>query len=60
MNSELIQQIADMEAEYEYEEEVVMSKFLKKHGHEYSQEEFLKFLKKRYEVINKFNGPDDV
>lgn len=60
MDNELIQQITDIETEYDYEEEVVMSKFLKKHGHNYSQEDLLKFLRKRYEVINRFNGPDDV
>lgn len=56
---DIIQQIADLEREYDYEEEVVFSKFLKRHGEEYSREEFLKFLKKRYEVINKYNDPDD-
>jgi len=56
---DIIQQIADLEREYDYEEEVVFSKFLKRHGEEYSREDFLKFLKKRYEVINKYNDPDD-
>ena len=56
---DIIQQIADLEREYDYEEEVVFSKFLKRHGEEYTREDFLKFLKKRYEVINKYNDPDD-
>ncbi len=55
---DLIEQITDFEKEYKYEEEVVFSKFLKRHGEDYTREEFLKFLKKRYEVINKFNDPD--
>ena len=54
----LIERIADFEKEYEYEEEVVFSKFLKSHGENYTREEFLDFLKKRYEVINRFNDPD--
>jgi len=57
---DIIEQIADFEREYEYEDEVVFSKFLKRHGEEYTREDFLKFLKKRYEVINRFNNPDDI
>ena len=57
---ELIDQIAKFEIEYEYEEEVVFSKFLKRNGENYSQEQFLEFLRKRYELINRFNGPDNI
>ena len=51
--------IAQIEQEYDYDEDIVLSKFIKKHGQDYSQEDFLKFLKKRYEIINKFHDPDD-
>ena len=55
---DLIKLIAEIETEYEYEEEIVFSKFLKKHGEKYTPEQFLEFLKKRYEVINKYHAPD--
>lgn len=51
--------VVDIEAEHDYDEDIILSKFIKKHGEEYSQEEFIKFLKKRYRVINKFHDPDD-
>lgn len=57
---DLIKRITDFETEYEYEDEVVFSKFLKRHKGDYSQEDFIKFLRKRYEVINKVNDPDGV
>ena len=57
--NDLIRMIAKMEEEYDYDEDIVLSKFIKKHGENYSKEDFIKFLKRRYEVINKFNDPDD-
>ena len=54
---DLISLIAQIESEYEYDEEIVFSKFLKKYGADYTQEDFLKFLRKRYTVINKFHSP---
>lgn len=57
--NDLIRMVVDIEAEHDYDEDIILSKFIKKHGEEYSQEEFIKFLKKRYRVINKFHDPDD-
>ena len=57
---DIVEQIADLEAEYEYEEVGVFSKLVKSHGGKYTQDELIGFLKKRYEAINKFNDPDDV
>ena len=56
---DLIQLISQIELEYDYDEDIVFSKFVKKHGENYSREEFLKFLRRRYAVINKFHNPDD-
>ena len=56
----IIQLISQIELEYDYDEDIVFSKFVKKHGENYTREEFLKFLRRRYEVINKYNNPDDV
>lgn len=56
---DIIAQIARMEREYDYDEEIVFSKFLKKYGENYSQVEFIKFLRKRYKVINSFHGTDN-
>ena len=55
---DLITLIARIETEYKYEEEIVFSKFLKKHGEDYSSEEFINFLRKRYEIINRYHLPD--
>ena len=55
---DLIQQIADLENEYDDEANVIFSKFLKRYGENYTQDEFLEFLRMRYEAINKSDGPD--
>ena len=57
--NDLIRLVAKIEEEYDYDEEVALSKFLKKHGDNYSQEEFINFLKKRYKIINETQDPDD-
>ena len=44
--------------ESENDAEVSLSKFMKRHGTDYSQQEFIDFLKKRYEAINRFNSPN--
>ena len=56
IDRDLIDQIAEIETEYD--SEIVFSKFVKKYGENYSREDFVKFLKERYETINKFNSPD--
>lgn len=52
---ELIKRIVTFEREYD--EEVVFSKFLKRYGTSYSQEDFIKFLRLRYELINLYESP---
>lgn len=55
----IISLLAKMEDDYNYDDDIVFSKFVKKYGEDYSENDFLKFLKRRYEVINKFNASDD-
>lgn len=57
---ELINRISQIEADYEYDRDLLFSKFVKQHGENYSKEEFLKFLRRRYQVINKSHYSDDV
>ena len=54
IEKDLVKLISEIETEYEYDEEIVFSKFVKKYGENYTREQFLEFLKKRYEIINKF------
>lgn len=54
----LVEKIAKFLAEYDYDDEVSFSKFLKRHGGSYTQEEFLIFLKRRYEVIYRLESPN--
>lgn len=56
---DLVKLISDIETEYLYKEEITFSKFVKNCGENYSREDFIKFLKKRYRIINKYNSPDD-
>ena len=55
----IISLLAKMEDDYNYDDDIVFSKFVKKYSEDYSENDFLKFLKRRYEVINKFNASDD-
>lgn len=54
----LIEAITKLEEDYEIDAKVMFSKFLKKYGDNYTQEQFLEFLKKRYETMNKYDSPD--
>ena len=57
IEKDLVKLISEIETEYEYDEEIVFSKFVKKYGENYTRVHFLEFLKKRYEIINKFHAP---
>jgi hypothetical protein len=54
----LVEQIAKFESEYD--EEVSFSKFLKRHGGTYTQDDFVKFLRARYKRINRLDHPDNL
>lgn len=54
----LIRTISNIEREYDYEENIVFGKFVEEHGEGYSKEEFIKFLRRRYEIINRFHAHD--
>ena len=48
---DLIGLVVKIEKEYVYDEDIVLSKFIKKYGEGYSQEEFLQFLKRRKSIL---------
>ena len=50
--------LAEIEKEYNIEAEVEVRKFLDKYGENYTQEQFLEFLKNKYEIINRANAPE--
>ena len=54
----LIKEISAWEDSNRYDTDAIFSKFLKKNDGTYTQEELLKFLKARYEIINEADGPD--
>lgn len=54
---DLIEHVEAWEIAHRYDADAIFSKFLKKHGDTYTQEELLRFLKARYEAINKADGP---
>ena len=56
---DIVKLISDIETKVLYEEEITFSKFFKKYGENYSREDFIKFLKRRYQIINKYNVPDE-
>ena len=53
---QLIERIAKLERQYN--DEIAFSKFLKLHGDSYTEEEFITFLRRRYELINLREHPD--
>lgn len=55
---QLIDEMEEWEIANKYDRDKEISKFLKKHGEDYTQEELIKFLRERYQYINKINGPD--
>lgn len=56
----LADEITAMEAKNPYDRELIFSKFLKEHGENYSQEDFILFLRKRYEAINLISAPPEI
>jgi hypothetical protein len=53
----LVEKIVKFESAYD--EEVSLSKFIKRHGGTYTQDDFLEFLRIRYERINMLDHPDN-